>query len=99
MGLLYAVMGPTLFAIMALENKGNAPMRPEDKMMMTILSGYYIGYGLLVLIVGVMHIFAGYQCLRFRSRVFALITLFGNILVVLTCYCVPTAIGMMIFTA
>jgi hypothetical protein len=65
--------------------------------MMTIMPIIYLAIGLVVLIAGVLNLIAGIRVLKFRGRTFALVALFANIVPVLTCYCAPTSIGMMVY--
>jgi hypothetical protein len=95
MGLLYAIMGPTMLAMFQLDQ--NAAKRPDDQTMMTIMSIVYIGCGLLVLGIGALHVISGIQCMRFRGRTLAIATLFCNIPVLMTCYCAPTGIGITVY--
>jgi hypothetical protein len=93
MGLLYAILGPTMFALVQMDKSARA----DDRTMMAVMSVGYIGCGLLVLAVGVLHILSGIQCLRFRNRILILTTLFCNIPVLFTCYCALTGIGMTVY--
>ncbi len=61
------------------------------------LSAIYIGWGALIAIVGILNGIAGFRIMYLRGRVLALVALFTNIVVVLTCYCGPTAVGMMVY--
>jgi hypothetical protein len=93
MGLLLSAAGPFLFFI-AQNDQG---AHPPDKTMMSVMAGGYLVYGIVVVIVGVLHIFAGIRCRRFRGRVLALVALFCNLLTLMTCYCMPTSVGMMVY--
>jgi hypothetical protein len=97
MGLLYIVLGPAMFALMRMVPKSPQPTSTPDTMIMTIVSVYYVAMGIAVLTVGILNVIAGVRCLNFRGRVFALVALFGNVLPMFTCYCLPTCLGMMIY--
>jgi hypothetical protein len=62
-----------------------------------IMGGVYAGWGVLVLACGALNAVAGVRVMSFKNRVLGLVALFGNILVLFTCYCAITAIGMMVY--
>jgi hypothetical protein len=100
MGLIYALMGPTMFALMRPAPPGpSGASGPGTTVttMTTILSLIYVAIGLAVLTVGILNIVAGIRSLRFRGRTFALVALFSNLLPMFTCYCLPTSLGLMIY--
>jgi hypothetical protein len=93
MGLLYAVLGPTMFFAVQMDKSA----RPDDKTIISVMSIAYIGCGLLVLVIGVLHLIAGFQCMRFRTRMLVMTTLFCNIPLLFTCYCAPTGVAMAVY--
>jgi hypothetical protein len=97
MGLFYALMGPTMFALMRLAPPGPPGGPGPGTTETTILSLIYPAIGLPVLTAGVLNIVAGVRSLKFRGRVFALVALFANLVPVFTCYCMPTCVGLMIY--
>src|SRR6476620_6698932 len=62
-----------------------------------IISVIYIAFGSLILVCGALNALAGIRLITYRNRVLGLVALFTNVLVLLTCYCAPTAIGIMIY--
>lgn len=62
-----------------------------------LLAAIYGLWGLLIVACGVVNSVAGYLTMNFRGRVFSLVSLFTNILVLMSCYCALTAIAMMIY--
>jgi hypothetical protein len=62
-----------------------------------IMGGFYTGWGVLVLACGGLNAVAGVRIMSFKNRVLGLVALFSNILVLFTCYCAITAIGMMVY--
>jgi hypothetical protein len=98
-GLFYIVMGPFMYYMMeqAKQEGGQPPPKEFELLFFTVMPIFYIGVGMLNLTAGMLDIVAGIRCLRFRNRTFAIIALFSNIPCVLTCYCAPTAIGMMVY--
>ena len=99
MGLFYVLMGPAMFALMSFGPR--SPSQPAantaDTVMMTVMSGFYVVIGLLVLVCGMLNIVAGVRCLSYRGRTLALIALFSNLAPMFTCYCMPTSLGLMIY--
>src|SRR5262245_37085455 len=96
MGVLYAVMGPLMFSWF----RQAAPPAPQAQQMdqfFTVFGIVYVVLGSIVAIVGCMNIAGGISALRFRSRTFVIIALFFNILPMITCYCLPTSLGLMIW--
>jgi hypothetical protein len=98
MGLFFAAMGPTMYALFSLEKKDpRARHGPADEAVFTVISVVYVVLGLLILAVGVLNIVAGVRGLKFRGRVLALVALFSNVIPLITCYCSPTSLGLMIY--
>ncbi len=99
MGLFYVIMGPAMFALMSFGPR--APNQPAansaDTAIMTVMSGFYVVIGLLVLACGILNIVAGIRCLNYRGRTLAMIALFSNLAPMFTCYCMPTSLGLMIY--
>lgn len=62
-----------------------------------IMGGIYGGGGLLIAACGVLNSVAGVRAMGFKNRVLALVALFSNVIVLMTCYCTVTAIPMMIY--
>ncbi len=94
MGLLYAIMGPALFAMMQIDKQN---VRGDDQAFMGVMSGVYIGCGVVMLAIGILHVTSGIMALRYRSRILAIVTLFTNVVALWTCYCAPTGLAVMIF--
>jgi hypothetical protein len=95
MGLLLCLAGPMLFAVISAEKKGN--LDAEDQMFLSIMSIFYVVFGLLVLIPGLLNIIAPIRAMTFRGRTLWAIALFSNAVPVFTCYCAPTSIAIMVF--
>jgi hypothetical protein len=94
MGMLYTIMGPAMFAMMEMDKQN---VRQDDKIVLGVMSGVYLGCGAVLLAIGVMHVISGIMALRYKGRVFAIVTLFTNIITLLTCYCAITGIAVLIF--
>lgn len=56
-----------------------------------------IGWGVTISILGVLNAVAGFRVMYFRNRVFGIVSLFTNIIVLATCCCSLTAMGIMIY--
>jgi len=95
MGLIYALMGPTMFAMTRFSPPpaaaGGGPP-PE-----LILSAVYLVIGLPVLACGILNIVAGIRSLSLRGRTLALVALFSNLAPMFTCYCLFTCLPLMIY--
>jgi hypothetical protein len=88
MGGILAAMGPVMLMAPGGPGGGGPP---------TILAVIYIAIGAVVLACGAVQSIAGYRVMYFRNRAFGLVALFLNILPMLTCYCAPTGIAMMVY--
>ena len=90
-GALYAAMGPMMMAIGPPPPAAGGGPRPEL---------FLIIYGVLggvILISGAVNIVAGFRVMSMRNRVFGIVALFLNVVSLITCYCAPLAIAMMIY--
>ncbi len=91
-----AVMIPS----MMLQGGFDAPVQqgqPPPEAFLWILPIVYGGIGILVLIVAVLHIFAGVRNYQFRSRTLGIVAMATGLLGLLTVYCLPTAAGIMVY--
>lgn len=91
MGGLYVAMGSFMMAAMPAAPAGGGGAPPEF---------FLIIYGVLggvTALVGIFNVVAGYRVMTMRNRVLGIIALFSNLLAMMTCYCAPTAIGMMVY--
>jgi hypothetical protein len=94
MGLFLCVMGPVMMGILASapppSSGGSAP--PP-----ALFGGIYIVMGLATLIGGVLKIVAGARNVKYRGRVLGFVAMGSGILSMLSCYCMPTALGVGIY--
>ena len=93
LGTLIAIMGPVMFSLFSQQA---APMPQEAQQFMTVVSVFYVIYGSVIAIAGIMNIAGGISALRVRSRNFVITALFFNI-GALCSYCLPTSLGLMIW--
>ena len=91
MGFLFQFFEPTQGA-----GGGQMPVADQEQMMI-VMTGVYAGIGGLAIVVGGLRIIAGVQNLRLRGRVFAIVMFFVGLANVVTCYCLPTAIGLCVW--
>ncbi len=99
MGVLYVAMGPAMFALLkfAPPPSSSAGGGPPPDAVFGILSAVYIVIGVLVLVAGGLKIFAGVKNMKFRSRTLGIVALSSGALTILSCYCLPTALALMVF--
>jgi hypothetical protein len=57
----------------------------------------YGGMGLCGIIPGSMQAYSGWKLYKFQSRTLAIVSLSAGLATMLTCYCAPTSIGLMIY--
>lgn len=100
MGILYAVLGPVMFSFFSDFNRQVAAPPGQAAQMqqfVTVFSIVYVVLGAIVALAGVLNIAGGISAVRFRSRAFVITALFFNIAPLITCYCLPTSLGLMIW--
>ena len=86
--------------LMLAQGELNGPMQQGQlppEAFFWILPVIYGGLGLLVLLVAVLHIVAGVKNYRFRSKTLGIVAMTTGLLSLLTCYCLPTAAGIMVY--
>ena len=74
-----------------------ARMQAEAQGMLEIVGGVTIAFGVIILIIAIMHIIAGIRTLKYRGRIFTIVTWLLGLLVSITCYCGPTCVGLAIW--
>jgi hypothetical protein len=62
-----------------------------------IMLGMYGGMGLIALVAGGLHLFAGMRNYRFRSRTLGFVALGGGLAAIFICYCAPSAIALSVY--
>jgi hypothetical protein len=98
MGLFLIGVWPAMFFFtQQAQTKGGPGPEEMDQTMFTVMTVVYIVLGSLALTAGILNVIAGIRCLYFRGRTFAVVALFCNATAVFTCYCAPTAIGLMVY--
>jgi hypothetical protein len=91
MGGLYIAVGSFMMAAMPGPPAGGGGPPPE---LFLIIYGVL---GAVTALVGIFNVVAGYRVMTMRNRVLGLVALFSNLIAMMTCYCAPTAIGMMVY--
>jgi hypothetical protein len=94
-GIALSVLGAAI--LVGVRQPQGAVVRPGEVAGVQIVSAVYIVLGLLVLTAGACNIMAGVGSLRFRGRGLALTALFFNIIPLITLWCAPTCLGVMIY--
>jgi hypothetical protein len=93
MGGFYGVMGGVLMAAPPPPPAGGGP--PPG--FFAAMTWIYVALGALIALPGLLNVIAGVQLIRYRGRTLAIVALFSNALALISCYCIPTIIGMMIY--
>lgn len=94
--LVYAGVGSMMFVSPPAPPPGGGE-QPPPELFGGIMFGIAIVYGFLHFIPGLLQIVAGVRMRKRRGRVFAIVAFASGVLTVLGCYCMPTAIALMIF--
>jgi hypothetical protein len=89
MGGMIAALGSWMMFAMPAQPAGGPPP--------ALFAVIYGVYGGLIALCGLLNAVAGFRVMSFRNRVLGLVALFSNIVVFMSCYCVPTAIAMMVY--
>jgi uncharacterized membrane protein HdeD (DUF308 family) len=95
-GLFVAAMGPMMFTMMS-QVPQQPGMQQPPKEVVGIMGAVYVVLGVVVLCVGILRIVAGIRNLKYRGRVLAIVALAAGILPSLTCWCLPTSLGLLIY--
>jgi hypothetical protein len=90
-GVLIGAMGPMMMAFAPAGGGGQGGPPPE------LFLVIYIAMGAFFFILGGLQLFAGVKTMRFQSRIFGVVMLFMNIILLMTCYCFPTGLALMIY--
>jgi len=94
--LVMAVMMP----MMIMQEGMDVPQRPGEpspEEFIWIFPVIYGGLGLAMLIIAVLNIYAGIRNFKYRSRTLGIVAMASGLLSLLTCYCLPTAIAVMVY--
>jgi hypothetical protein len=91
MGVIYALASSAFMFFTPPPPPGGGG--PPAELFMAI----YIAIGVVIFSCGVLNSVAGYRIMNLRNRVLGLIALFANLVPLLTCYCAPTSIAMMVY--
>ncbi|MGH9847157.1 MAG: hypothetical protein ACREEM_51330 [Blastocatellia bacterium] len=89
LGLPILVVGP--FAMLGQLDRRAANPPPE------FMGVIFVGLGLLLLAAAGLHIYAGVKNYKYRNRTLGIVALSVGALSIFTCYCAPTAIGLLIY--
>lgn len=90
-----AAFFPTM--MVANQRKGFNQAGPSEETMIWIMIGAFVGIGLLILIAGVLRIFAAYRSYKFTGRGLAIASLVVGAATCMTCYCAPTSIALLVY--
>lgn len=97
MGLMLAAVGPFMFTLMTMDRPQQGVMAPDEQKIFTLISIGYTSIGVLVIAAGAVNVLAGIRVMKYQSRTFAMTALFANLVPFITCYCLPTSMGLMIY--
>ena len=95
-GALECLLGLLVLSVGPLAITGALPKDPSGPPPV-IIGVFAVGLGLLLLASGGLLIFAGIKNRRYRSRTLGLVALGAGAVSIITIYCAPTAIGLLIY--
>lgn len=84
------------YAIQMEEQAGGGGGDPPEELKW-IIGGAYGIIGGALLLSGILRIYAGIQNYRFRQRTLGLVSFFLGLASMITCYCAPTSIGVLVY--
>jgi hypothetical protein len=97
-GLMMTAMGPLMYAMDAFNTaKPAAGAAPPPPWLMGAMSGFYVLMGLMGLGIGIFRILTGVKNHRLRGRTQGIIALGLGVLTLMSCYCMPTSIALLIY--
>ena len=70
---------------------------PPPEVMINMMSWGYGGVGVVVGIIGVLSILAGYRNWKFKGRTLGIVSLVAGLGTILSCYCLPTSLALCIY--
>src|SRR5258706_6518914 len=91
-GLLLMVAGPAMVALSGASHQGG-----DERIISGVGGALYLFFGAFLAVTGGLNITAGIKNLKYRSRTLGITALCIGALAMFTCYCAPTAIGLMIY--
>jgi hypothetical protein len=98
MGGVFAAMGPVMFGLMKWTSGARGGTSSSSEFWSAgVMSGIYLLMGLPVLAVGIFRIVAGVRNLGYKNRTMGIVALAAGAVSVMTCYCLPTSIGLMVY--
>jgi uncharacterized membrane protein HdeD (DUF308 family) len=100
MGLMFsgmAVLFPVMMSMEQARDPSAGEELPFDGRMYWLVSGIYLVIGIPVLTSGILRIVAGVRNFRFKGRTLSLISIIAGASSVLSCYCAPTALGILVY--
>jgi hypothetical protein len=98
MGIVLAVIAAVIPAIIAADMKRQAAQGgPPAEMMQTFMLTFYGAMAACGILAGLMQIIAGFQNIWLKGYVLGLIGLGSGVISFGTCYCLPTALALLIY--
>jgi hypothetical protein len=76
---------------------GTQPGQPTPAQFQMIMVVVYGGMSAAAIVPGILQIMAGIANLKLKSRTFGIVSMVAGTLSMVTCYCGPTAIGLLIY--
>ena len=89
--------GGGIFMSIAMQMERNRPGFPNNGPPDWIFGVVYGVIGGVVLLGGILRIYAGLQNFRYRGRVLGIVSFVCGLVSMMGCYCAPTAIGMLVY--
>ncbi|HEV8483411.1 MAG TPA: hypothetical protein VGV87_07675 [Blastocatellia bacterium] len=91
-GLALMIIGPAMFAL-----SGSGHQAQDERIITQVGGVFYLLFGGLLVGAGGLNIVAAVKNLKYRGRTLGITALCLGTLAMFTCYCAPTAIGLLIY--
>lgn len=96
---LYGVYMILLFSFMPNFTAGQtANMTPDQRQAFDIIMYVSAAIGAVLLLLAILRIAAGVLAVQYRGRLLGIITSLLGLISLMTCYCLPTAVGLCVYT-
>jgi hypothetical protein len=92
-----AVLFPVMMSMEQARDPSAEAELPFEGRMLWLVSGIYLAIGMPVLTCGILRIVSGVRNFRFKGRTLSLISIIAGVSSVLSCYCAPTALGILVY--
>ena len=96
--LMYGIYMSTLSLWMPTFSQPPGGWEPGQEQMVSLIVYSMVGMGVVILLVAIARIIAGIMGLQYRGRMFGIVINAIGLLNIITCYCLPTALAICVYS-